>query len=791
MADKTYALDFTIHDPKTNTDSVKTVTFTAPEGPQGDRGTGIWAGELSSVRVGSLTVWAVNIGNHPEATTADSVIITSIGLGSGAPEVAVGDVCKVTAVNEQNGNYYLTVGEVIGNVQGPQGEKGDKGETGETGPQGPAGDGFLWCEFDNDPFTKDVGTVNLTSEQFSSLSTCEAIRTTSVSGTRQVKVEWYAVGENVASGSGVVTNARTFVSAPDRGTGGMVALTINLRNNSQTSANYTKAQVSGGASSTGGGTFDLGTITPDAKGKFTLTRDVTDDEIQQIKDATFFKASVNGINLLAQKTIDNYFADENSYIYGFSSVSSADMFLYGALTLPSLGNSLNISGFLSSLAEDKLDKPATPNADAVVYLNSSGSVSTQKMSQNAEGNTMAKRASGGQLRAADPVNAQDVVTKQYAEANFGSQQKTFFDLSGEADYNLYQGVMAGYNWTWNSLNPPALSTVSQIQSSFAYGAQDLEAGKSYLALFGGYGLEGLRASVFTVGSDGTSVTWDAGKRWEIPLGAQIRMPNGAVYLAVAKPTAVNTPIYDCVKPIRGRIPLIQSPTGGTTFSGMRDVDIEFKDLDALSYVVFSDMANSSVTLRFDNWKQGAEANTIAIEFNRNGPGNDRPFPPILAVNPQYFTLNAPVSGTSTFDLKPFTWASRTNPGLMYLRFNGQELNDNMAVSSYLNPIDDARIITFSDGTKKNLGISYRLSWDECGNLSADYLPFLGDLHPGQEGYEATASLMSAPAKARALSRSSEPDMSREKFDKIIKGKKGIFTVKDGMVYNLLTGECLM
>lgn len=38
MADKTYALDFTLHDPKTGGDTTKTVTFTSPQGPQGVQG---------------------------------------------------------------------------------------------------------------------------------------------------------------------------------------------------------------------------------------------------------------------------------------------------------------------------------------------------------------------------------------------------------------------------------------------------------------------------------------------------------------------------------------------------------------------------------------------------------------------------------------------------------------------------------------------------------------------------------------------------------------------------------
>lgn len=154
---------------------------------------------------------------------------------------------------------------------------------------------------------------------------------------------------------------------------------------------------------------------------------------------------------------------------------------------------------------------------------------------------------------------------------------SYLDLSEEADYQLFQGIAAGYNWGWTSLNPPALSTISQIQGSFGTQAQVFEIGKTYLALFSGYDTDGLRASVFTVNSDGTSVTWDASKRWEIPIGAHVVMPNGAVYLAVAKPTASNTPIYECVKPISGKIPLeISGPATNVYFSGLSNVSVSFK-----------------------------------------------------------------------------------------------------------------------------------------------------------------------------------------------------------------------
>lgn len=115
-------------------------------GPKGTDGVNVWAGELVRVHAGSVMVNAVSIGKHPEATTADSVVITSINALAEptADPYKAGDVCKVSQVQTLNGeDYYLVPGSVIGNIVGPQGAqgpKGDKGDKGDTGDQGPQGD---------------------------------------------------------------------------------------------------------------------------------------------------------------------------------------------------------------------------------------------------------------------------------------------------------------------------------------------------------------------------------------------------------------------------------------------------------------------------------------------------------------------------------------------------------------------------------------------------------------------------------------------------------------------------
>lgn len=151
------------------------------------------------------------------------------------------------------------------------------------------------------------------------------------------------------------------------------------------------------------------------------------------------------------------------------------------------------------------------------------------------------------------------------------------DLSGEADTQIYQGNVPGYNWTWNSLS--SLTTWNSLVGSFRPGAQKPEAGKSYLALFGrGSAVNGISASVFTVGPDGSSITWDKEKRWDLPLGSEVVMPNGAHYKIAKRPTTSSgIAIYDAVTPLIGRIPLfISGQATNVYFSGLSNVSVSFK-----------------------------------------------------------------------------------------------------------------------------------------------------------------------------------------------------------------------
>lgn len=150
------------------------------------------------------------------------------------------------------------------------------------------------------------------------------------------------------------------------------------------------------------------------------------------------------------------------------------------------------------------------------------------------------------------------------------------DLSDAADDVLCQTYFPGHNWGPNSLT--SLTSVGGIRSVFAYGAQVLEAGKSYLCFYaegateaGGDGL--FHARSFTIGSDGSTVAWNEDRA--LPLGSEVHTPRGAIY-TFAKKAFSGARIYDVVKPKSGKIPLeISGAATNVYFSGLSNVSIRF------------------------------------------------------------------------------------------------------------------------------------------------------------------------------------------------------------------------
>lgn len=342
----------------------------------------------------------------------------------------------------------------------------------------------------------------------------------------------------------------------------------------------------------------------------------------------------------------------------------------------------------------------------------------------------------------------------------------YLDLSGEADYQIYQSLMVGNEWDWVYITAN-FTTVADVRNRCGTQAQSFVAGSSYVALFSSKYGTGVRASVFTVGSDGSSITWDSSKQWDIPAGAQIAMPNGAVYLVLRKAASSNTPIYDCVKPVSGKIPLELPGNNSVTIQGMESVEIKK-----------TATANSGA-----NWSiyiQDCKDTEIFVDTSSNDASIN--FSLLFWLKGKNRTLNLggtfwsnPGSGSYSMDI-PVNAGDTSIPGC-----NRDYL--------YSDDPDVQTVYYFQRKTGLMIGgketcVSYRLSL-------VGYNPSIQMMPYGVSSTNSLSSPMSAPAKAMAMSMSEEPEMSQEDLEKIIKGKKGIFTVKDGMAYDLLTGEYLM
>lgn len=344
----------------------------------------------------------------------------------------------------------------------------------------------------------------------------------------------------------------------------------------------------------------------------------------------------------------------------------------------------------------------------------------------------------------------------------------FLDLSKEADSQLCQGVMAGYNWSWNSLS--GLLNTSQIQGSFATQAQTFEAGKTYLALFGGYDTDNLRASVFTVGSDGSSITWNDAKRWEIPIGARIVMPNGAVYLYVAKPTAVNSPIYECVKPISGKIPLSISSNSTINVKGLENVEATLASTTTTwqAAVRFTDCKDSNfhVDLSQMGYSDGSAGSQCIFSFSEGG----KPIQPLI-FNSYGLAITPQTNGQSADSIVNSSGTASNVPVMLFAENPKIDL-----VNGRWQAVLYARHSQYVTSDGKFVRRDFNIN-------------FLGGIPMFSPTYAEEGSSPSAQAammKARSLS--VEPSISEEDFNNAIKGKKGIFTVKDGRPFDLMTND---
>ena len=230
------------------------------------------------------------------------------------------------------------------------------------------------------------------------------------------------------------------------------------------------------------------------------------------------------------------------------------------------------------------------------------------------------------------------------------------------------------------------------------------------------------------------------------------------------------PIYDCIMPIRGKIPLCPSLLDiWFSLSNCSGLDVE---LDVgKGFPSVSDFGSCSL--------QNVKDCSIFIS-TENMPyvnGNEN-FQLYLVGNNKSVTPGS-LFWPSTYDpkIKIAFGESEYMPPLLFNKY--VFLTDTNYGTAFYKLTANTGLV--HDG--KQIWFNYRFTLSDY-SLHIDFIPYLKDVSP----QTSAETLAVAPMMAEAASVSAEPEMSDEAFMKAIDGKKGIFVKKDGMAYNLLTGE---
>lgn len=209
----------------------------------------------------------------------------------------------------------------------------------------------------------------------------------------------------------------------------------------------------------------------------------------------------------------------------------------------------------------------------------------------------------------------------------------YLDFSKKADYLLYQGNFPGHNFGPNSIT--GLTTVSAMRSAFASREQTMEANKSYLCFYaegatgaGGDGL--LHARSFTIGSDGSSITWN--EDYAFTPGAKVLTPKGIVYEFLEMPTS-SSRIYDLVNPSRGKIPLELANDGyNVSVNYLSNCDIKIHASSSV-YITLIAYSTENCSINVDSSGIAVDSNGKArINFVSNGTAMRWPKPTKMRIN---------------------------------------------------------------------------------------------------------------------------------------------------------------
>lgn len=321
---------------------------------------------------------------------------------------------------------------------------------------------------------------------------------------------------------------------------------------------------------------------------------------------------------------------------------------------------------------------------------------------------------------------------------------------------------------------PSLASIptkaTDVSSAFNLGAWDARP-IAHRGDFVAFAFLGGHLNAITASYDFNINVWTWKEATPLSKGCQVVLEDsqeGHVYIVKLDAQANPVSICDVVKPIVGRIPLEFDATNSSSVIEFNQIDRVYatvyagSDLTADIKFQISDICDCEIDL--DTSRQSSSVSTSRCQwyFNNRNAG-------VL------------IPGFTSTDDASYKVTAFPSPNYVNKPFNA------MSYGVYMNkvPKKDERPTTIyypinkSDQTTDD-GDQIWMNWKLA---FTGYVPSVSGMVYAKEPPAAAASM---PMMAKAMS--IEPELTQEEFNEIIKDKKGIFTIKDGKVYDLLTGE---
>lgn len=374
------------------------------------------------------------------------------------------------------------------------------------------------------------------------------------------------------------------------------------------------------------------------------------------------------------------------------------------------------------------------------------------------------------------------------KANNGSPSKWTLGTGSDTDIVRRQDMAVLHAFgsdvlpLMQTIVPGNLSTIPQaeadVKSAFGTGAQALEAGKTYAAMYMRTGYVAYGTFVFNGSGASPECSWsDEYKQVRggdtIALGGNVYYAFGAVY------SNSNLKIWEMLAPVRGRFPVMPDLPSGGSIVGMRDCEILVKPNSGnRASVHMNSLRNCSVVIDTSEYAEtttgGGDLSMQVLlqEDNLTLVSGGSPVMRDAAGNaPDIKSVRTCFSGTSGLQYRDIDYIVYDQNGVI-----PRDDGDNNRNNQWFYVSRPEWAITGSDGaTQRDLRLSLRYEFTESGQPRFDLIPYT---IPHVETAAASIATMSLSAET------SEPATPA-----VPSGRRGCFTLDEqGRTIDAFTGE---